>query len=297
MIVIDYSQICISSTIVFSKEIKSNTLDQNKDLIRHTILSSILAHKKKFHQEYGEVVIAVDDRNYWRRDKFEYYKASRKTNREASDVDWETIFECMDMVREDLIQFFPYKVVRVERCEADDIIAVLSKWTQDNDFDQFGIEEIARPTLIISSDKDFAQLHKYSNIRQYSPTPKKYVKTPPSIPQFIVEHIIRGDVSDGVPSVLCPDDFFVNKEVYGRATPVTKSVIERFSNRDNLNDLEKSRYDRNEMLVSFEKIPEEISNSILEEFLKERPKFNRNNIFNYLIKNKMRLLMDSIEDF
>jgi len=297
MIIIDYSQICIAATIVFSKEINNNTLEHNKDLIRHAILSSLLANKKKFHQEYGEVVIAVDDKNYWRRDKFEYYKASRKTNRESSDVDWKTIFECMDMVREDLIKFFPYKVVRVERCEADDIIAVLSKWTQDNDFDQFGIEEIARPTLIISSDKDFAQLHKYSNIRQYSPNFKKYVKSPPSIPQYILEHIIRGDAGDGVPSVLCHDDFFVNKELYGRATPVTKSVIEKFSNRENLNDLEKSRYDRNEMLVSFEKIPTSIEDSILEEFLKERPKFNRNNIFNYLIKNKMRLLMDSIEDF
>ena len=297
MIIIDYSQISLAATLIFSKEIKSNTLDQNKDLIRHAILSSILANKKKFCQEYGEVVIAVDDRNYWRRDKFEYYKARRQTNREASDIDWKTIFECMDMVREDLIQFFPYKVVKVNNCEADDIIAVLSKWTQDNDFDQFGIEEIARPTIIISSDKDFAQLHKYSNIRQYSPMFKKYVKSPPSIPRFINEHIIRGDVGDGVPSVLCPDDFFVNKELYGRATPVTKSVIEKFSNRDNLNDLEKSRYDRNEMLVSFEKIPTSIEDSILGEFLRERPKFNRNNIFNYLIKNKMRLLMDSIEDF
>ena len=297
MVIIDYSQLSLAATMAFTKEIKNNTLDQNKDLIRHAIFSSILSNKKKFHQEYGEVVIACDDRNYWRKDKFEYYKANRKTAREASSIDWETIFECMGGVREDLIQFFPYKVIRVGNCEADDIIAVLSKWTQDNDLVQFGIEEIPKPTIIISSDKDFAQLHKYSNIRQYSPMLKKYIKSPPSIQKFINEHIIRGDAGDGVPSVLCPDDFFVNKAVYGRATPVTKSVIEKFSNRENLNDLEKSRYDRNEMLVSFEKIPAGIEDSILEEFLRERPKFNRNNIFNYLIKNKMRLLMDSIEDF
>ena len=109
MVIVDYSQIALASTLVFTKEIGNNTLEQNKDLIRHAILSSVLANKKKFHQEYGEIVIACDDRNYWRRDKFEYYKASRKTAREASSIDWKTIFECMDSVREDLIKFFNTK--------------------------------------------------------------------------------------------------------------------------------------------------------------------------------------------
>jgi len=297
MIIMDYSQIALAATLVFTKEINSNTLEQNKDLIRHAILSSILANKKKFHQEYGEVVVACDDKNYWRRDKFEHYKANRKTAREASTIDWNTIFECMDMVREDLIKFFPYKVVRVERCEADDIIAVLSKWTQDNDFDQFGIEQIPKPTLIISSDKDFAQLHKYSNIRQYSPMFKKYVKSPPSIQKFINEHIAKGDTGDGVPNILSIDSCFVDKI---RQNSMMKKRLEEFATLGIVackNETEIRNWHRNELLISFEKIPEEISDNILTEFHKERPKFNRNNIFNYLVKNRMRLLLDNVEDF
>ena len=297
MVIVDYSQIALASTLVFSKEIGNNTLEQNKDLIRHAILSSVLANKKKFHQEYGEIVIACDDRNYWRRDKFEYYKASRKTNREASDIDWKTIFACMDEVRDDLIKFFPYKIVQVENCEADDIIAVLSKWTQDNDFDQFGIEEIPKPTLIISSDKDFAQLHKYSNVRQYSPMFKKYVKSPPSIQKFINEHIAKGDSGDGIPSILNTDSCLVDKI---RQSPMMKKRLEEFATLGIAackNETEIRNWHRNELLISFEKIPEEISNKILEEFNKERPKFNRNNIFTYLVKNKMRLLLDVVEDF
>ena len=293
----DFSQIALASTLVFSKEINGNTLEQNKDLIRHAILASILSNKKKFHQEYGEVVIACDDKNYWRRDKFEYYKASRKTAREASPIDWKTIFACMDLVREDLINYFPYKVIRVDNCEADDIIAVLSKWTQDNDFDQFGIEEIPKPTLILSSDKDFAQLHKYSNIRQYSPMQKKFVQSPPSIPQFINEHIAKGDTSDGVPNVLSIDSCFVDKI---RQNSMMKKRLEEFSTQGIAacrNELEIRNWHRNELLISFEKIPAEVSDSILEDFNTERPKFTRNTIFNYLIKNKMRLLLDSIEDF
>ena len=297
MIIVDFSQIAMASTLVFSKEIGKNTPEQNEDLIRHAILSSILHNKKKFHQEYGEMVIACDDRSYWRRDKFEHYKANRKTSREASDIDWKTIFKGMDSVREDLIKFFPYKVIQVEKCEADDIIAVLSKWTQDNDFDQFGIEEIPRPTLIISSDKDFAQLHKYSNIRQYSPMFKKYVKSPPNIQMFINEHIAKGDSGDGIPNMLSIDSCFVDKI---RQNSMMKKRLEEFATLGIAackNETEIRNWHRNELLISFEKIPAEIEISILEEFLRERPKFNRNNIFNYLIKNKMRLLMDSIEDF
>ena len=297
MIIIDYSQIALASTLVFTKEIKSNTLEQNKDLIRHTILSSILANKKKFHQEFGEVIIACDDKNYWRKDKFEHYKAHRKTNREASDIDWTTIFLCMDEVREDLIKFFPYKIIKVDKCEADDIIAVLSKWTQDNDFDKFGIEEIPKPTLIISSDKDFAQLHKYSNIRQYSPMFKKYVKSPPSIAKFINEHIAKGDSGDGIPNILSTDSCLVEKI---RQNSMMKKRLEEFATLGIAackTETEIRNWHRNELLISFEKIPDEIESNILEEFHKERPKFNRNNIFTYLVKNKMRLLLDVVEDF
>jgi hypothetical protein len=297
MIIVDFSQISLAACLVFTKEMASNSPEQNKDMIRHSILSSILSNKKKFGQEYGEMVIAVDAKNYWRRDLFEHYKASRKTSREASTIDWDTIFECMKMVREDLIKFFPYKVVHVDLCEADDIIAVLSKWTQDNDFDEFGIEQIPRPTLILSSDKDFAQLHRYPNIRQYHPMMKKYVKSPPSVPRYINEHIAKGDTGDGIPNILSIDSCFVDKI---RQTSMMKNRLEEFSTQGVAacrNETEIRNWHRNELLISFEKIPEEITSSIIEDFLKERPKFNRNNIFNYLIKNRMRLLMDSIEDF
>lgn len=126
---------------------------------------------------------------------------------------------------------------------------------------------------------------------------KKIVKTKLDIDAKIIEHIIKGDRGDSVPSVLCPDNFFVDTNKIGRAPSVTKAVIAKYSNRENLTEEEKKRYDRNEELVSFTKIPDYIEERILNEFTQDLVKNGRGKIFNYLVKNKMNLFFDQIEDF
>jgi len=297
MILLDYSQISIAAILAFQREIKSASPEEGESIIRHAIISSILSNKKKFSKDYGTLVIAIDDRNYWRRDRFEHYKASRKIGREKSDIDWDFIFTCMNNIKDDLITNFPYKVIQVEKCEADDIIAVISKWTQTNDFDISGIEDISKKTLILSADHDFSQLHQYSNIRQYSPMQKKYIDKPKNVQAFINEHIANGDRGDGICNTLSPGDSFVNKS---RQNTMRKDRLQEFIEHGIeacRTDTERCYWQRNELLVSFDMIPENISNNIIDTFTSCIINGSQGLIYKYFIKHNCRLLIDSIEEF
>ena len=118
-------------------------------------------------------------------------------NSDSLPLDWDCIFGILNSVKEELIKFFPYKVLEVYGAEADDIIAVCVKKNVDG------------KSLIISSDKDFQQLQKYPNVTQYSPVLKKFYETD-SPQEYIYEHILRGDAGDGIPNYLSPDDTFIN---------------------------------------------------------------------------------------
>ena len=297
MILVDYSQTALSAILSFQRELKGKGEGYAVNLIRHVILSSLQNIKKKHGREYGQLVICADGRDYWRRDIFPHYKAGRKKTRDASGLPWTLIFDTMSSIRDDLQENFPYKVLHYDRAEADDTIAVLCKWTQDNDLIQEGLEESSQKVLIISSDHDFKQLHRFPNVRQWSPKIKKLLVTEPDYMTVgHIQHIVKaGD--DGIPSVLCPDDFFVNKEDNGRATPVTKKVLEKFSDRNNLNDSEKSRFDRNQRLVDFEFIPAEVSEEIINKYINSKVVNDKMRIMDYLIKNRCRILLDNIEGF
>jgi 5'-3' exonuclease len=125
-----------------------------EDLLRHMILNSIRSYNMKFKDEYGEMIIACDDRNFWRRDIFPYYKANRKKSREKSELNWTQIFDSLHKIRDELKAFFPYRVIQVDSAEADDIIgSLVMKYGDTN-------EKI----LILSGDKDFVQLQRYNNV-------------------------------------------------------------------------------------------------------------------------------------
>ena len=297
MIILDYSQVALATIFMFEKDLISGDIEGNKDLLRHAILSSIVSNKKNFQGEYGsDVVIACDGFNYWRKNEFAHYKAGRKKAREDSKLDWKFIFEVMAQVREDLKENFPYKVVRVERAEADDVIACIAKWTQSNDLSTTGIEEIPQKTLIISSDGDFKQLHRFSNIRQYSPMFKKYVEKPKNVQEFIHTHIAKGDKGDGIPSILNPDTCFVEGVRQKAMSAVRLEEFVKFGIEACKNDTEKRNWQRNEKLISFEKIPTDIEESIIAAF-NEPVNGNKNKIFKYLVANRMRLLLNDIDSF
>lgn len=281
MIVIDYNGIAIAGVVVQKLEI-------NEDLIRHMILNSIRMYNKKFRDEYGQVVIACDART-WRRDYFPNYKFKRRENRDESSADWDEIFRIINQVRDEIRQNFPYKVIHIDGCEADDIIGTLAYEIQE-----FGKNE---PMMIISSDKDFVQLHKFSNVKQFSPMQKKAVveKNPH---QYLFEHILKGDSGDGIPNTLSPDNTFVDGI---RQSPVTKKKIDEWLK--NAEDLESfmdentyRNYVRNKNLIDLSCTPSHLKEAIINTF-EEDPVGIKRNVLNYLIKKRCKMLIECVEEF
>jgi hypothetical protein len=300
MILIDYSQIALS--VLTTPEFKSKLNGDEetvKDLVRHATIATILSYKKKYGGKYGQVVIACDGRQYWRREVFPYYKASRKKNRDKSDLNWKLIFDCLSEIRNDIKEYFPYRVIHLDRSEADDIIAVITEWAQSNELIEQGLETEPQPILIVSSDKDFKQLHSYHDVKQWSPMQKKFVtSTKKEIQEYKIQHIVKGDVGDGIPNMMSRDDILVTEGE--RQKVVTAKRLEEFFELGKdacRSDEERRNWDRNEMLVSFSKIPEDIKTSIVNEYIQNVPKVDRMKIMNYLIKHKCRLLLNSLEEF
>jgi hypothetical protein len=297
MILIDYSQVALAAILTFQRELKG-TESEVKNLIRHVTLSTIKSYKKKYGKEYGDLVICCDGRKYWRKEFFEYYKGMRKSNREKSDLDWGLIFDTLSEMREDLAKHFPYKVLHIDRSEADDIIAVMTKYVQDNELVQEGLVEESQKVLILSSDKDFKQLQLYPNVKQWSPMQKKYVTaTKAEIIEHKIEHIVKGDAGDGVPNILSKDDVFMKGE---RQKPMSAKRLQEFFENGFIackNDEERRNWQRNATLVDFDFIPEDVSKSIIDTYLNNKPTGDKMAIMNYLIEHKCRLLLDELEDF
>jgi len=297
MILIDYSQVALSAILTFQRELKG-TESEIKNLIRHVTLSTLKSYKKKYGKEYGELVICCDGRKYWRRDFFEHYKASRKKNRDASDLNWTLIFDTLSEMRDDISKHFPYKVMHIEKCEADDIIAIMTEWAQSNQLVQEGLVEEPQKILILSSDKDFKQLQLYPNVRQWSPMQKKYVTaTQREIIEYKIEHIVKGDAGDGIPNILSKDDVFVKEE---RQKPISAKRLQEFIENGFIacrNDEERRNWQRNSTLVDFQFIPDGVKSDVIGTYLSSKPTGDKMSIMNYLMEHRCRLLLDEIEDF
>jgi hypothetical protein len=279
MILIDYSAIAISNIV-------TQKLDIQEDMVRHMILNSIRMYRSKFKEKYGEVVIAGDAGNNWRYGAFPQYKAARKKNRKESKMDWQEIFRIINLVWEELGENFPYKTIKVDRCEADDVIGVLAYNTQE-----FGKHE---DVMIISADKDFAQLQKFNNISQFSPMTKKFIKEEHPRKQLL-ELILKGDTSDGVPNVLSGDNVFVDGS---RQTPLRKPIIEALMNDPSSQGQEVLRnMQRNRELIDLESTPQELKEEIIYRFEEQDKWSNRDKVFPFLVEKRCRRLIDDIGDF
>lgn len=297
MIILDYSQVALSNIFQFQSDLKKNgSSPEAVNIIRHAILTGVKMYKNKYGNEYGEVVLACDGQNYWRKDIFPYYKAGRKKTRDASDLDWKLIFNTISEIRNDIAEHFPYKVVHIDRVEADDIIATICKWSQTNGGTDMGMFDEKQPIMIVSSDGDFKQLHKYSNVKQYSPIQKKMVQCDDPV-AYLAGHIAKaGD--DGIPNVLSKDDVLITEGV--RQTKMTSKRLAEFIEKGRdacLNDEERRNWDRNRALIDLSLIPESIESQIVEAYIDSKPKGDKMSIYQYLVKHRCRLLLDNIEEF
>ena len=252
MILVDYNQVMLAS--LFASIGNHHNVELDENLLRHMFLNSIRFNRKKFTEEFGEIVLCVDTRDVWRRDYFPYYKANRKKNRDDSDLDWPKLFEVIGQIREEIHENFPYKVVQVDRCEADDIIATLCH--EHGTVMNTGSEKI----LILSGDKDFIQLHTYANVSQYNPVLKKWVRHA-APDKYIQEHILKGDVGDGVPNVLSPDNCLA---VGQRQSPMTKKRLQTLTETpEEMDEETKLRFNRNKQMIDLTMIPEKYTTQIL----------------------------------
>lgn len=298
MIILDFSQVALSNIFQFQKDLqKGSDNAEAVNIIRHAILTGIKYYKSKYSNQYGEIVIACDGRDYWRKDIFSFYKAGHKKTREASNLDWKLVFDTISTIRDDLAKYFPYKVIHLDKVEGDDIIAVLCKWTQSNGLVDYGMVEEKQKVLIVSSDGDFKQLHIFDNVTQYSPIQKKYVKCP-NPTEYLNEHIAKGDTGDGIPNIFSDDDVLVTEGV--RQSKMTSTRLADFIayGRDACrNEKEFRNWDRNKSLIDLTSIPENIEQDIISAYINCKPNKDKMGIYNYLVKNRCRLLLDDIESF
>ena len=285
MILVDMNQVTISNLMMQVVNQKDNEV--NEDMVRHMVLNALRSYRSKFYDEYGELVICYDGRNYWRREIFPFYKQNRKKNRESSNLDWDIVFKTLNTIRDEIKTVFPYKVLEIEHAEADDIIASLVFHTSKN--------PLPDTILIISSDKDFFQLQTHSFVKQYSPTLKKFVSG--SDPQeYIKVHILKGDRSDGIPNFLSPDNTFVDNL---RQKPLGANKIDKLimqEPKDFCNEELLRNYQRNQRLIDLSYVPSDLQNKIITQF-KEVKCGNRSGLLNYFIKNRLKNLTESLSEF
>ena len=283
-ILVDYNQVMLAS--LFAGIGNHTDMDVDENLLRHMFLNSIRFNRKKFHSEYGEIVLCVDNKDVWRRDYFPYYKANRKKSRDESELDWNKLFESIHRIRAEIEEFFPYKVISVERCEADDIIATI--------IHEYGTELNmgSEKFLILSGDKDFIQLHGYANVDQYNPVMKKWIRND-NPDKYLQEHVLKGDVGDGVPNILSADNCLAVGE---RQRPMTKKRMSTFFDVSNMDEETRLRYNRNKKMIDLSEIPEEYKEKILAEYNKDK-EVGREHLFNFFVKKKLKNLITDIQDF
>ena len=281
MIIVDFNQVMISNLMM---QIGNHTnIPIEEGLFRHMVINSLRSYKQKFGDEYGEMIIACDDKNYWRKQIFPYYKANRKKNREESELNWTNIFEIFNKIKQEIKDNLPYPVIQVDTAEADDIIASLVKGT-DN----------AHKIIILSGDKDFVQLQTHSNVKQYDPVRKKWINHD-NPERYLVEHILKGDAGDGIPNVLSDDDTFVADK---RQKPLTQKKINKIYNDgavilDNTTD---RNFMRNKHMVDLSMVPESIRTEVINKYQSEQGK-DKSKMFNYFINFKLKNMMENIGDF
>ena len=281
MILVDFSGIAIANIAI-------NKVN-DEGMLRHMMINSLRMYRSKFKDQYGELVLAIDAGNNWRRNYYPQYKANRKKSRKQSDFDWNEAFRILDLVQTEIRQNFPYKVIKIDECEADDVIGTIVANTQE--FGQY--EDV----MIVSSDHDFKQLQKYPNVKQFSPLLKKpVVEDNPR--HNLVEKILTGDAGDGVPNVLSHDDVFVNGE---RQTPLSRkkkdAIIEDLAEGELLYAASWYRnYCRNKTLIDLTETPDRLKNKIISEFNSQDQWKNKGLVLPYLINNNMKMMIESIEE-
>lgn len=284
-ILVDYNQVILAS--LFESIGNHHNVEAEENLVRHMFLNSLRYNRSKFTKEFGEIVICADGKNSWRKEIFPYYKANRKKSRESSELNWNELFRIINTIRTELHEFFPYKVIHLDHCEADDIIGVIVHEHGNH------VNDGSEKFLILSGDKDYTQLHRYANVKQYDPVRKKWIEN--SDPdRYLTEHVLKGDSGDGVPNVLSPDNCLVIGQRQKMMTQ--KRLAELLKGTENMDESTLRNYYRNKAMIDLSQIPLIYKQKILEEYDNTK-EIGREQLFNFFFEKKLKNLIPSIGDF
>lgn len=287
MYILDLSQVATANMMVQTQAWKATGhIPLNPDRLRHMILETILNTVKHFKHQYGKLIIACDTGDSWRKMAFPYYKGNRSAGKNKMVVDWGAYFKFLNSLQEEIKENFPYLVINVNHAEGDDVIGTLVRYYQD----QFPLEEI----MIVSGDKDFKQLHN-DRTRQYSPILKTYLGVvDPELDLKI--HVIKGDSNDGVPNILSADDCLVLKV---RQTKMSPKRLKHFLETpvEDYKPLEQRNWHRNKLMIDLSSIPQRLQDQIMEAYHQQTNNPTRNQVFNYLIKNRLKDLQAAAGEF
>ena len=261
----------------FARDVEAKT-QPNIDLWRYFVVNNICS--SLFKDYVDEVILAVDGKNSWRKIYWNRYKETRKTKKDKIGINWNFYYSEFNKLILDIKKSFPFKIIRIDKVEADDIIAILS--------------EKESPVTIISTDEDFLQLSS-KRVKIFNPIKQKFVHCiDPE--KFVIEKCLLGQPKDDIFNIKTPLDWSgKRKPGFGRKAleRVMSSGYEKWLKE---NKLEK-RFRTNRILIDFKKIPPTIRKRIIdnyEHYILPKPgaiyNFFDNNIPNDFYKCEQKML-------
>lgn len=210
MILIDYNHLVIEAASGSLARLRKI----DRKLLKHIFYTRLAKFVGQNKATYGMPVICHEGRHIWRREHYEYYKANRsKESRDASGLDWDTIFEIGEELSNEMQTYLKYPVLKRKGYEADDNIAAVVRMFPNEKH------------LIVARDSDFIQLQWFGNVDQLDVIGKKLVKLDEdqTLDEYFFINLIKGQRKDGIPSVFSKDEALVEKI---RQSPVSKQMLE-----------------------------------------------------------------------
>lgn len=274
----DFSYLCYRAK--YHKDVSD--FKNSINLWKHIVLSSLFKSVKLFKPVD---VYIVCDSSSWRKDFFPYYKYKRAKKRKESDFDYQFFYTQMDLFIEEIRKYFPYFVIKVDKTEADDIIATFCE--------NFNNDCI---NVLISSDKDFKQLYKYNNFFQFCPIEDKIIQGD-NWKYELFTLCVKGDTSDGIPNIHMPDNCF---HAGIRQKPIRETTIKEWyqivKQGKNFCDTKEQieHFKRNCKLIRFDYIPKQIKYNILNTLKLTEKEGNKMKMLAYFVNKDMKQLKDDL---
>lgn len=250
MIYVDFSHLATSCYFAHDREVGS--VDEG-DFRKH-IIHTLMQVNARFKHTYGKMILCCDGKKAWRYEVYTHYKALRKMNRADDAVQWQEIGRLTRLIRDEIDQNKVFKVVQVASAEGDDVIAILSA-------------NILEPSVIVSEDKDFHQLHKYPHISQFSHRRGTIYRSFTPDEDLKIK-IITGDRNDSIPNIHSKDEVFVLRERQNVVSAKRKAHYNEnfFIGSDGIPEEYAKHFERNRTLIDFDCIPERVKQDVITSF-------------------------------